>query len=84
MQQQVTMQDVKDAIARAQGPEADGAAGYARLSQEAKRLFQQLDEAERQNMLGNLSERDRAIIVGGRRRRTSKKSRRRRLTRRRR
>ncbi len=78
------MQEVKDAIERAKGPEADGAAGYARLSQEAKNLFQSLSEEEKQNLLTNLPARDRAIIGAGRRRRTSKKSRRRRFTRRRR
>jgi hypothetical protein len=82
--QQVTIEDVKVAIEDLKGPEADGAAGYERLSKKAKELFQALDGAEQQNLLNNLSENDRKVLTGGRRRRgkTSKKSKRRRNTRR--
>jgi hypothetical protein len=81
--QPVTIQDVHVAIEDLKGPEADGAAGYERLSKKAKDLFQALSGEEQQNLLSQLNEQDQKIVTGGRRRRgkTSKKSRRRRNTR---
>lgn len=84
------MQAVKDALARARGPEGDGLASYRRLIKEARDLFQALTPEEQQNLRSNLPQADIQELEvaqnaqGGRRkhRRTMKKSKRRQYTRR--